>query len=387
MMRSIGVLGGGQLGLMMVLEGRRMGIRFNVYDEKPDAPALRIADAVYSGDDWVKLINDSDVITVEFEHVNPRALELAHEAGKLRPSLNSIIPKQDKIKERLMLSNLGLPTPRFMIAHGPEDIEKAYRTLGKLVVKVPNGAYDGKGQFYVTNEEDLPAIPVQYPLLVDEFINIEKEVSVILARAVNGEVAVYPITENHNHNGMLLYSRAPANINEDLSGKATELAVKLANSLNYVGVLAVEFFLTKDQELLINEYAPRVHNTGHWTLSGAVTSQFENHLRAILGLPLGNTRLLKPTAIVNMIGVQYSEELINSILKIPGTRVWWYGKSQVRPRRKMGHVTIVADNDEELTQRIRDILSVIYGSLINHFIPPWDHVDGIQGITGHGTPH
>ena len=386
-MRSIGILGGGQLGLMMILEGKRMGIKFNVYDEKPDAPALGIADAAYSSGDWVKLINDSDVVTVEFEHVNPRALELAHEAGKLRPSLSSIIPKQDKIKERLMLSDLGLPTPRFMIAHRPEDIEKAYRTFGRLVVKVPNGAYDGKGQFYVANEGDLSTIPVQYPLLVDEFIDIEKEVSIILARAANGEVAIYPITENHNYNGMLLYSKAPANISDELLGKATELAVRLANSLNYIGVLAVEFFLTKNQELLINEYAPRVHNTGHWTLSGAVTSQFENHLRAILGLPLGDSGLLKPTAIVNIIGVWYGEELVNSVLKVPGTRLWWYGKSQVRPRRKMGHVTIVANNDEELTRRVRDVLGIIYGSLINHFIPSWDHVDGIRGITKHEVPH
>ncbi|MGC9136383.1 5-(carboxyamino)imidazole ribonucleotide synthase [Caldivirga sp.] len=385
-MRSVGVLGGGQLGLMMILEGKRMGIKFSVYDEKPDAPALTIADAAYSSNDWARLINDSDVVTVEFEHVNPRAMELAHKAGKLRPSLSSILPKQDKIKEKLMLSNLGLPTPRFMIAHKPEDIERAYYTFTKLVVKVPNGAYDGKGQFYITSEGDLATIPAQYPLLVEEFIDIEKEVSVILARSANGEVVVYPVTENYNYNGMLLYSKAPADISDELSVKATELAVKLAKSLNYIGVLAVEFFITRNQELLVNEYAPRVHNTGHWTLSGAATSQFENHLRAILNLPLGDTGLLKPTAIVNVIGVWCSEGLVHSILKVPGTRLWWYGKSQVRPRRKMGHVTVVADNNGELMQRVREILSIIYGSSINSAIPPWNHVSGAQSFTEHKVP-
>ncbi|GAB6945886.1 5-(carboxyamino)imidazole ribonucleotide synthase [Vulcanisaeta sp. JCM 16161] len=371
MSRVLGILGGGQLGLMMILESRKLGIKFLVYDEDPEAPALRVGDGRYVGDSWKELIVKSDIVTFEFEHVNPNAISEAESLGKLRPNSLTIWLKQDKIREKVFLKDHGFPVPRFMVIKAPEDMYDAFNKFGRVVFKEPQGAYDGRGQYYVMGKSDLDKVPMKFPLLAEEFVDIYKEVSVILARSKNGEVVTYPVTENYHYNGILLYSIAPAGVNEEVANEVKEIAVSLAKTLNYIGVLTIEFFITRDGEVLINEFAPRVHNSGHWTLMGAAVSQFENHVRAVLDLPLGSTELLKPAGIVNMLGVPYDENIINKILAIPGTSVWWYGKARVRPRRKMGHVNVVANDVNELKRRIGEVLSVVYGNDLDRYIPPW----------------
>ncbi len=267
--------------------------------------------------------------------------------------------------------------PHFMIINSPEDVDRAFEQFGRVVFKEPpQGAYDGKGQYYVMGRDDLSKVPRKFPLLAEEFVDIHKEVSIVLVRSSDGEALAYPVTENYHYNGILLYSIAPAEINEEVASRIREIAVKLAEALNHVGgVLTVEFFITRGGggEVLINELAPRVHNSGHWTLMGAAVSQFENHVRAVLEMPLGPTTLLKPSGIVNMLGVPYSEEIVKRVLAVPGTSVWWYGKAGgVRPRRKMGHVNIVADNISELRKRINEVLGIVYGNEIDKYVPPWD---------------
>ncbi|WP_243665706.1 5-(carboxyamino)imidazole ribonucleotide synthase [Vulcanisaeta sp. JCM 16159] len=259
-----------------------------------------------------------------------------------------------------------------MIINSPEDVDRAFEQFGRVVFKEPQGAYDGKGQYYVMGRDNLSKVPRKFPLLAEEFVNIHKEVSIVLVRSSGGEVLTYPVTENYHYNGILLYSIAPAEINEEVASKIREIAIKLAEALNHVGALTVEFFITRSGEVLINEFAPRVHNSGHWTLMGAAVSQFENHVRAVLDMPLGPTTLLKPSGIVNMLGVPYSEEIIKRVLAVPGTSVWWYGKAGVRPRRKMGHANIVADNTSELRKRVNEVLGIVYGNEVDKYVPPWD---------------
>jgi 5-(carboxyamino)imidazole ribonucleotide synthase len=374
--KTLGILGGGQLGLMMIIEGRKLGVRFYVHDEHEDAPALRVADKAFVGDHWQELVSSSDIVTFEFEHVSPKALAMAHELGKLRPNLTSVLVKQSKIREREFLREVGLPTPRFAVINLRSELESAVERFGKCVVKVPYGAYDGKGQYYVSNPRELSEVPNQYPLLVDEFVRFSKEISVILVRSASGEVRFYPVTENYNHEGILIYSIAPAQVPDEVEAKALRRAKQLAEALNYVGVLAVEFFVTRDGDVLINEFAPRVHNTGHWTLLGSITSQFENHVRAILDYPLGDTELLRPSAIVNILGKPWNEDMANRILSIPGTKIWWYNKAEVRPRRKMGHVNIIANSIGEVRRRVFDVINIIYGEEAEKILKsPWPKPD------------
>ncbi|MDT7863225.1 MAG: 5-(carboxyamino)imidazole ribonucleotide synthase [Vulcanisaeta sp.] len=374
--KTLGILGGGQLGLMMIIEGRKLGVRFYVHDEHEDAPALRVADKAFVGNHWQELVSSSDVVTFEFEHVSPKALAMAHELGKLRPNLTSVLVKQSKIREREFLREVGLPTPRFAVVNSRSELESAMERFGKCVVKVPYGAYDGKGQYYTSNPKELSEVPNQYPLLVDEFVRFSKEISVVLARSASGEVRFYPVIENYNHEGILIYSIAPAQVPDEVETKALRLAKQLAEALNYVGVLAVEFFVTRGGDVLINEFAPRVHNTGHWTLLGSITSQFENHVRAILDYPLGDTELLRPSAIVNILGKPWNEDMANRILSIPGTKIWWYNKAEVRPRRKMGHVNIIANSIGEVRRRVFDVMNIIYGEEAEKILKsPWPKPD------------
>ncbi|ADY02134.1 phosphoribosylaminoimidazole carboxylase, ATPase subunit [Vulcanisaeta moutnovskia 768-28] len=372
MNKVLGILGGGQLGLMMIMESKKLGVKFLVHDEDPEAPALGVADGKFVGDSWRALINKSDVVTFEFEHVNPNAVSMAESLDRLRPGSLTIWLKQDKIREKAFLKDHGFLVPRFVIVNGLEEMNKAVNQLGRVVFKEYQGAYDGKGQYYVMSRNDLGKVPRRFPLLAEEFVDIHKEVSVVLVRSSNGDVLTYSVTENYHYNGVLLYSIAPAEIDEEIASRAKEIAVRLTEVLNHVGVLTVEFFITKSGEVLINEFAPRVHNSGHWTLMGAAVSQFENHVRAVLDLPLGSVELQRPSGIVNMLGVPYNEEVIRRVLAVPGTSVWWYGKARVKPRRKMGHVNIVANNVGELRKRINEVLSIVYGNDIGRYVPPWN---------------
>jgi 5-(carboxyamino)imidazole ribonucleotide synthase len=356
----VGILGGGQLGWMMVLEGRRLGISFGVLDPDAGAPAARIADRAFRPGEGAELASWSDVVTYEFENAEAEAAEIAEAAGKLRPGLRPLLAKRNRLLEKRLFVELGIPTADFRPAGSPREVEEFLSSAGSAVVKALGGGYDGKGVRFLRNPGDAASIPWGYPVLVEEMVDIREEISVIVARSKSGEEVVYPAAENHNAGGILLYSIAPARDAEAVEA-ASRAAIRLARSMDYVGVLAVEFLVSADGRVLANEFAPRVHNTGHWSLCGAATSQFENHLRAILDMPLGSTEILRPTGIVNILGISRDELPVRDILSVPGARLWWYGKAEARPGRKMGHACVVAGSDEELRRRLRELMAAIYG--------------------------
>ena len=354
----VGILGGGQLGWMMILEGRKLGISFGVLDPDPSAPAARIADRAFSPAEGSEFLSWSDVVTYEFENVDAAIAGKAEERGVLRPGLSPLLAKQDRIREKSLLAELGIPTADFRVARSPEELAEMVRASGPLIVKATYGGYDGKGVRVLGDPGEVSSLTWGYPVLVEELVDVESEISVLVARS-RGEEVVYPAAENHNSDGILLYSIAPARC--QAAEVASGIALRLARAMDYVGVLAVEFLVSRDGRVLVNEFAPRVHNTGHWTLCGAATSQFENHLRAVLDLPLGSADLLRPTGIVNVLGISRDALRARDLLSIPGTKLWWYGKAEARPRRKMGHVCAVAGSEEELRRRIGDVMAVLYG--------------------------
>ncbi len=373
----VGIMGGGQLGWMMILEGRKLGLSFGVLDPDPAAPAARAADVAFRPEGWRDFLSWSDVVTYEFENVDSGIALEAESRGILRPGLAPLLAKQDRSLEKRLLLDLGIPTADFRVARSPEELAELVRARGPLMAKATYGGYDGKGVRPVRDPGEALSLDLRYPVVAEELIDVESEISVVVARS-RREEAVYPAAENHNLEGILLYSVAPA------SGAAAEeasgIALRLARALDYVGVLAVEFLVSRDGRILVNEFAPRVHNTGHWTLCGAATSQFENHVRAILDMPLGSTELLRPAGIVNVLGVSREALKVREVLSIPGTKLWWYGKSEARPRRKMGHVCVVAGSEDELRRRVREVLAAVYeGS------PPEDARSGV--LNHHAGSH
>ncbi|AAY80538.1 5-(carboxyamino)imidazole ribonucleotide synthase [Sulfolobus acidocaldarius] len=349
---KIGILGGGQLGWMMILEGRKYPFTFYVLDD-PNTPGCRIADKCFPPEKYKEMIDEVDVVTFEFEHVLDKALEYAQEKEKLFPGINSVELKRERYKEKLYYKEHNLPTPRFLVA---EDGEEALKILkeefnGIGVLKESLGGYDGKGQYFIKGDvnkyENLKSKKVKF--VVEEFVNFNYEASIIAMRDKNGNFKAYPPTFNYNEKGILVYNYGPLHDN-----RFEEIAKRLADSLNYVGTMGIEFFV-RDGEILINEFAPRVHNTGHYTLDSAYISQFEQHIRAITGIELGSTELLTFGGMVNILG---TDDVPPEVLRYG--KVYWYGKPDVKKRRKMGHVNVIGKDLEEVKQKIDIIMKLIY---------------------------
>lgn len=331
-MTLVACLGGGQLGRMLALAGIPLGLRFRFLDPAADACAGEVGELLVGsyGDHALldRLADGADVVTYEFENVPVAA---ASRLGAV-PAVRALEEGQDRLREKELFLRLGIPTARFggLAETGLPAIVKS-RRLG----------YDGKGQRVVESEE-----PLRADELAEELVPFSRELSIVAVRGRTGEVAFYPLAENVHTDGILRVSRAPAvNAPEHL---AQDYARRLLEELDYVGVLALELFEVEGG-LLANEFAPRVHNTGHWTIDGARTSQFENHLRAILGLPLGPTDPLWPTVMVNLIG---EAPALERLLALPGARVHLYGKD-AKPGRKLGHVTFVGASEETVTEAIQ----------------------------------
>ena len=349
---KIGILGGGQLGWMMILEGRKFPFTFYVLDDR-NAPACKIADKCFSPEEYKEFVDSSDVVTFEFEHVYDKALEYAEYNGKLIPKINTIELKRERHKEKIFYKQHGLPTPRFLVAN---DGEEALRILkdefnGVGVIKESKGGYDGKGQYFIKGDVEKYHFLKEKRdiMIVEEYVNFDFEASVIIARDGKNNFVSYPPTYNYNEKGILVYNYGPYN-NQDI----TKLAKQLSEELNYVGVMGVEVFITKGK-VLINEFAPRVHNTGHYTLDCALVSQFEQHIRAILGMEIGNTDVLSACGMINILG---TDMIPHEVLKYG--KVYWYSKAEVRKRRKMGHINVVGNNLEEVKQKIDKIMQLIY---------------------------
>ncbi|MEM1646418.1 MAG: 5-(carboxyamino)imidazole ribonucleotide synthase [Ignisphaera sp.] len=358
---KIGILGGGQLGWMMILECRRYPFKFYVMAH-PDAPACRIADKCFDVDSYREMIDLSDIVTYEFEHLPMKALEYAEDKGKLIPRLETVILKHERWREREFYKKHGIPTPRFYITTDTAEVLSLVKNEFnyEAVIKQSKGGYDGKGQYFIKSREDLEKqlnfiTKLSDTLIVEEFIDFDYEASIVIARDAKGVVEAYPPTYNRNEKGILIYNYGPLN-NKALSNKITEIAVTIATKLNYVGVMAVEFFI-KNGDILVNEFAPRVHNTGHYTLDAANVSQFEQHIRAIVGLELAKTMILSYGGMVNVLSLSL-DRIPLEVLRYG--KLYWYGKNEVKRRRKMGHINIVGYTLNEVVNKVDTVVKLLY---------------------------
>jgi 5-(carboxyamino)imidazole ribonucleotide synthase len=356
---TIGILGGGQLGYMLALAGYPLGLHFRFLDPSPEAPVGRIAHRVTA--EYVdepaleKFAHGLEVVTYEFENVPVQAARFLAERVAVYPPAVALEEAQDRLREKRLFQRLGIPTTEFAEINSAEDFDRAIREVGlPAVLKTCRLGYDGKGQQVLRTKEDvvnarreLPSVP----LILEKFVPFTREVSILGVRSIPGEIAFYPLVENHHRGGILRLSLAPApNLSAGVQKAAEDAARRVLETLGYAGVLCIEFFEV-DGKLLANEMAPRVHNSGHWSIEGAVTSQFENHLRAILGWPLGSTAAVGHSAMLNLIG---DLPEVEPVLKVVNAHLHLYGKA-ARSGRKLGHITVLADNFDKLQQRLRDL--------------------------------
>jgi 5-(carboxyamino)imidazole ribonucleotide synthase len=358
---TIGILGGGQLGYMLALAGYPLDFHFRFLDPSPQAPVGRIASRVTAEymdfEALEKFAHGLALVTYEFENVPIEAARFLQELVPVYPSTEALGTAQDRRNEKLLFQKLGIPTTEFAAVNSSDELDQAVSKIGvPAVLKTCRLGYDGKGQWVLRTGKDVERVKKEIPsvpLMLERFVNFSRELSILAVRARDGATSFYPLVENHHRSGILRLSFAPApRLAETLQREAEEASRQILESLDYVGVLAIELFEC-DGRLLANEMAPRVHNSGHWTIEGAVTSQFENHLRAVSGLPLGVTRTLGFSAMLNLIG-----ELPDAgeLLAVPDAHLHLYGKSP-RPGRKVGHVTLRADSIEQLEQRLRQLPS------------------------------
>lgn len=371
---KLGILGGGQLGKMLLSETRRYDIQTKVIDPSPTAPGKFASNDFIVGDftDEQTVLNfgkDCDVLTIEIENVNTNALrKLAEQGVRVFPKPETLDLIKDKRFQKEFYKKNNIPTAPFFAFENKAELLDHLNESGKslpFVWKAATGGYDGKGVEVVKTQEQIAGLPDQ-PGLIEDLIPFEKELAVVVARNENGQTSSFPLVEMDFHPiaNLVEYVFSPSLVAEKLKKEARVIAENLANSLDHVGILAVEMFLTPNGKILINEIAPRVHNSGHLTIEGNITSQFEQHLRAILNLPLGSTDILKPSVMINLNGEENYEgpvyyEGILEIMAIPGVYIHLYGKSETRPFRKMGHVTVISDTLEEAREIAKKVKSTI----------------------------
>lgn len=371
----VGVIGGGQLAWMMAEAAKKLGIELVVQTPHRDDPAVKIANDVILADvdDAIatyQLANRCDVITFENEFVNLDALMPLSEQGVcFRPSLESLSPLLDKYQQRSYFKSIGLPVPNFIALKTPLTSQSTIdNPFGfPVVLKTCRHGYDGQGTFVINTQETLEATLNRLqatPIMLEEFVPFERELAVIAARSASGEVVIYPVVETQQENQVCRRVIVPANITADLEAQIEAIARHLLEELQGVGVFGLELFLTKDGKLLINEIAPRTHNSGHYTLDACEVSQFEMQLRAVVGLPLGSSALKSSGAImVNLLGYQHSHqdyaEKRAQLAAIPNAYVHWYGKTESRPGRKLGHVTVLLESDKDLESQVFQIIHTV----------------------------
>jgi 5-(carboxyamino)imidazole ribonucleotide synthase len=356
----VGIVGAGQLGRMLALAGYPLGIECRVLDREADAPGARVAPAVQGELDdpaaLTRLATDVDVVTFEIENVAVAPLEALAERIEVWPPPRAVAAAQDRLTEKSLFRALGIPTAEFVAIDSADDAAAAVRLGWPVVLKTRRLGYDGRGQRVV---DSAPALAAAWrelggvPSIAEAWVPFEREVSLIGVQGAGAQRAFYPLAENVHRNGILASSIAPFD-DPALQRRGEAWLTALMTKLDYRGVLAVEFFHTNDG-LVANEMAPRVHNSGHWTIEGAETSQFENHLRAVLGWPLGDTRPRGHAAMLNLLGELPRRE---SVLAIPGAHLHNYGK-EPRPGRKVGHCTLVDTDRDRLLERLEVLRAVV----------------------------
>ena len=381
---TIGILGGGQLGMMLAAAALPLGYRCVFLEDMPNCPA-HLYGKVYSTQQLDEFIAAADVFTLEFENTPVKTVEWLQQLSSdsntsnskqgMYPPPQALRIAQDRLQEKSLFNALGIKTVPFMSVSSKQEIKQACEQLGlPLVLKTSRGGYDGKGQFVLKDIADIDTAwdelgdavtgngeltPTPAPLIAEGFINFNREVSIIAARSQDGHVRCYDLVENHHYQGVLAKTQAPAVGASYLLAQAQSAISTIMDHLDYVGVMTLELFVSKDADgkdtLLANEIAPRVHNSGHWSIEGAVTSQFENHIRAVVGLPLGDTDNIKPSVMINILG-QYPK--VNDVLNIDGSHYHTYHKTE-REGRKIGHITLMPSDVANLEQALSQLINVL----------------------------
>lgn len=360
---TIGILGGGQLGRMTGMAARSLGYDVHVLDPDPECPAKAIASRTITArfddaDAAASLARECDVVTLEIEQIARPALEAVTALAPLRPRAEAVFTVQDRIRQRSWLDTHGFPIGPYRAVGTAEECAAAVAALGPSICKAPMGGYDGRGQRRVrTADEGSDAWKAlgSGRVIVEQFLDLDLELSVLVARREDGVSAVYPPSVNHHVDGVLDWAICPGGLHAPLVQHAQQVAHAIADTMGIVGLLAIELFLTKDGRLLVNELAPRPHNTYHHSERGHSTSQFEQLVRAICGLPLGAVDSVTPAAIANLLGdlwVEGEQPHFAEALGIPDVRLHLYGKASARPGRKMGHLSAIAATSEEALERV-----------------------------------
>jgi 5-(carboxyamino)imidazole ribonucleotide synthase len=358
----VGILGAGQLGRMLAIRGYPLGMRFRFLDRAPDAPAADLGEMVTADftdfNALARFAKELDVVTWEFENVPVAAAEFLAQRVPVHPPPRALAVAQDRLEEKRFFESLGIPVPPFRAVDDRAALDDAIREIGTpAILKTRRLGYDGKGQFTLHSPGDAEAAFAALgavPLILERRVPFRRELSILAARSRSGDVVCYPLVENTHEQGILRLSRAPAHAADALQQQAAAYITAALEELDYVGVLAIELF-EHDGRLLASEMAPRVHNSGHWSMEGAVACQFENHLRAIAGYPLGSTAPTGHCAMLNVIGGMPDTA---KLLAVPGAHVHLYGKEQ-RPGRKLGHVTVWATDAADVDRRLEQIEAIV----------------------------
>ena len=360
---TIGILGSGQLGRMIAIAARRMGYRIHTLSPEADSPTGHVADrevvAAYDDVEAVKrFAADVDVITLEFENISAACVDAASPIAPVRPKGSVLHTTQNRLREKTFLAENGFPVAPFRHVKSREELAAAVEEIGTpAVLKTAGFGYDGKGQVRINSADEVfdawSSMQGQEAVL-EAYIDFDLELSVVAARGITGEFAHYGAVENKHSNHILDVTTAPADVSGAVNVTAVNLTRKVFKALDVVGVACVEFFLDRDENLIINEIAPRVHNSGHFTFDACVTSQFEQQVRAVSGLPLGSTAQPRPAAMANLLGDLWENGEPNweAALAIPEVKLHLYGKQEPRPERKMGHLTATADTREQAVERV-----------------------------------
>lgn len=359
--KTIGIFGGGQLGRMMAQSALPLNIQCTFFEQQKDCPSSALG-KVYSPQDDNALqdfINSADVFSLEFENTPVQDVDVLTQQKTLYPPRQALATAQNRLAEKALFDELNIPVAPYRAIYSLDDLQSAVQQLGlPIVLKTATGGYDGKGQFVIRTEQDIAQawqeLSPAGALIAEGFIKFNREVSIIAVRGQNGEVKTWDLAENHHHHGILSHSIVPAPKSEHLQPVAQDYISRLLNHLNYVGVLTLELFVT-DDGLLANEIAPRVHNSGHWTIEGAICSQFENHIRAVAGLPLGSTETVRPNVMVNIIGQHPNSA---DVLALNGAHLHLYNKSE-RQGRKLGHITLMPNDSQQLSNLCQQLAKIL----------------------------
>ena len=359
--KTIGIFGGGQLGRMMAQAALPLNIQCTFFEATTDCPSAALGQVISSKAEngLQDFIHSADVFSLEFENTPLADVDVLTKHKDLYPSRQALATAQNRLLEKALFDQLDIPVAPYKAVDSLESLQQAAVDLGlPIVLKTTTGGYDGKGQFVLRSQDQISQAWAELgpagALIAESFVTFSREVSIIAVRGQNGEVRTWPLAENHHHNGILSHSIVPAPNSSDLQPVAQDYITRLLNHLNYVGVLTLELFVT-EHGLYANEMAPRVHNSGHWSIEGAVCSQFENHIRAVAGLPLGSTAVVRPTVMINIIG-QYPKSA--EVLALNGAHLHLYNKTE-RAGRKIGHITLMPNDSVELTGLCRQLAKIL----------------------------